>query len=580
MFGLVHCNASTIARQTTDSKLFFVRILVKNWLWPIITFFGVTGNILAIIVLTKRRMIMSSTNNYLVALALVDIAYLLLTLILNTTRNPCFHDTTIAAVLSVICRPIADFASNTSVWLTVTFTVERWVAITYPLQSRTWCTVHRARKIIFSVMLAALICTSPSAFEVKLVRDTEVKNSTRLRAEHTALGNSILYHQIYFPFVTFAIIWIPLLFLVIFNTILILYVHRSKQDDHKNKEGIQLRRHNRGNQGEQRKTTIMLIAVVIVFTFCQIPQAISLTIQSFFHTLAETSNVLIFNNFANCLVAINASMNFLLYCCFSDRFRSTFRSSFSFLHKYCTICLEPNWKLTTDNNKYSISVDNMSSNFAYNQSNYSLHGQPVNTRISNISNDLSQKHLRKTFSNASQRQSQISNIDRSSWTSILSKFKLNRNTKSDLKQTLVSEMCPNSPTTSIMKSASSYMRQSPTSNNYSSFKPSQRETKPFRSSTVCFTTKEINPSSSSSLLHRSMNKTCSNEKMKKITNIKTNQLNDTPTTLRPIFHSHRSLDDKNTEQIWIKRRLSNDAIQKLFNPQQFFLWKEIVDVTV
>jgi hypothetical protein len=172
-------------------------------------FLGVTGNILAIIVLTKRRMIMSSTNNYLVALALVDIAYLVLTLILNTLQNPCFTNTSLSEIVLTICRPIADFSSNTSVWLTVTFTVERWVAITYPLQCRTWCTVYRARKIILSVICASLICTSPSAFEMKLVRIIERKNLsdqiisiTYIKAKPTALGNSPLYHQIYFNFVT------------------------------------------------------------------------------------------------------------------------------------------------------------------------------------------------------------------------------------------------------------------------------------------------------------------------------------------------------------------------------------------
>ncbi len=178
---------------------------------------GIAGNILAIIVLTKRRMIVSSTNNYLVALALVDIAYLILTLILNTSQHPCFTSSTLSDILLVICRPIADFSSNTSVWITVTFTIERWVAITYPLQSRTWCTVHRARKIIISVMCAALICTTPSAFEMKLVRVIEIKNSTnlnkkslstsRIRAKPTALGNSILYHQIYFNFVTYVFLY-------------------------------------------------------------------------------------------------------------------------------------------------------------------------------------------------------------------------------------------------------------------------------------------------------------------------------------------------------------------------------------
>ncbi len=61
-----------------------------------------------------------------------------------------------------------------------------------------------------------------------------------------------------FFFNRFAIIWIPLVLLVIFNTILIFYVHRSKQNELRNSDGIKLRRHNRGSQGEQRKTTIML----------------------------------------------------------------------------------------------------------------------------------------------------------------------------------------------------------------------------------------------------------------------------------------------------------------------------------
>lgn len=61
---------------------------------------------------------------------------------------------------------------------------------------------------------------------------------------------------VFIPF-RFAIVWIPLLLLLIFNSILISYVRRSKQTIQRNNQGIQLRRHNR-NQGEQRNTTIML----------------------------------------------------------------------------------------------------------------------------------------------------------------------------------------------------------------------------------------------------------------------------------------------------------------------------------
>ncbi|CAF3145012.1 unnamed protein product [Rotaria socialis] len=589
MFELVHCNASILARQTTDPNLFFVRTLVKNWLWPIITCFGVTGNILAIIVLTKRRMIMSSTNNYLASLALVDIAYLILTLILNTSQHPCFTSTSISAILLTIFRPIADFSSNTSVWLTVTFTVERWVAISYPLQSRTWCTVSRARRIIISVMCAALICTLPSAFEMKLVRIIEIKNSTepnekplvisRIRAKPTTLGNSLLYHQIYFNFVTFAIIWIPLLLLVIFNTILIIYVHRSVQSEQKNKQGIQLRRHTQGNQGEQRKTTIMLIAVVIVFTVCQIPQAISLTVQSFFPVLSQTPKVLIYNNFANCLVALNASINFVLYCCFSERFRSTFSSNFAFLTKYCTPYMASHWKFKIDHSRHSTSTDNMSYNYLYSTSNYLLPGRNSNARLSNVSSDADRKYAYKSSTNCSHQQ--FLSLKQKSWSSSLSKFNVDKKGNANLKKTLTkpsNEMYLSLSPTSVTRT-SSFIRQSPRS--IARDHPCRyyiEKIIPSRSSTSSFTNIKI-PSKHYSLsmcsLPRPILMECSNEKANKRFSITSSGL-----TERPTFDSHQSLDYHKTEDIWIKRHLSNSTLEKNVDQRNPLLWKEVLDVTV
>jgi hypothetical protein len=97
----------------------------------------------------------------------------------------------------------------------------------------------------------------------------------------------------------------------------------------------------------------------------------------------------------------------------------------------------PDWKKGADDSKYSISLDNASINSPYTQSNYSLHGPPVNARISNMSNDLNQKCLRKTLSNPSRRSSQMSNRKAQSWTSILTKLKPNQNEKVFFKQRLI-----------------------------------------------------------------------------------------------------------------------------------------------
>lgn len=123
-------------------------------------------------------------------------------------------------------------------------------------------------------------------------------------------------------------------------------------------------------------------------------------------------------------------MNFLLYCCFSERFRSTFGSSFAFLSKCCAYIMGPKWTITADSNKHSVSLDNMSLNSVYNQSSYSVHGPSLNTRISNMSNDVSQKYLRKTFSDSSQ----VINQKQRSWSNFFGRL---RSKKPQLRQTLV-----------------------------------------------------------------------------------------------------------------------------------------------
>ena len=47
-----------------------------------------------------------------------------------------------------------------SVWFTVAFTVERFIAIQYPLQRPRMCTVHRAKTAVASLTTLAIIGNS------------------------------------------------------------------------------------------------------------------------------------------------------------------------------------------------------------------------------------------------------------------------------------------------------------------------------------------------------------------------------------------------------------------------------------
>ncbi|CAF4712937.1 unnamed protein product, partial [Rotaria sp. Silwood1] len=310
-------------------------------------------------------------------------------------------------------------------------------------------------------------------------------------------------------------------------------------------------------------------AVVIVFTICQIPQAISLTVQSFFPILAQTSKVLIYNNFANCFVAINASTNFLLYCCFSDRFRLTFRSNFAFLSNNCAYSIQPGSKMKRINKQHTNcnSFDTVS---LTNQSIYSLHGNQCHTRISNLSIDINAKYNHNIIN---QRQSQMIDNNIQSWFStrlsnLSSKLKLteHNNQLDGNRFSQSTDSYPSSPTISIRKSSLMFTHQKRPSN------ISTGGDRTLRLSIDEPTPKQISKAEKLSLISSKYQSSHLNETNRSI-------LKSIPYSKSS---SHRSLTDNNQKQehIWIKNHRSHSTNEQLLNREKIPNLTEIIDVTV
>lgn len=310
--------------------------VVNGVLTNIVVVLGLIGNLLTIIILSQRAM-RSSTNYYLSALAIWDSVVLICTLLLIGLRplpNMDGFEHNVHPYIVSYVYPLALIAQTATIWLTVSFTVERYIAVCHPLKAASMCTISRAKIVIMGVSLGSAIYNIPRWFEFR-PRVVEIEspdpNTTELMTIviRTKFSQNAVYLEVYFSWLYVPIMCIvPLLVLSILNTFLILAVRRSKRQ----RKDMNVR------QSRENNVTIMLVTVIFVFIICQVPALVynlayainmkHVTTDFGYHVLS------IFRNF---LVSLNSAINFILYCALGQKFRRIF------IHTFFRKCVHENY---------------------------------------------------------------------------------------------------------------------------------------------------------------------------------------------------------------------------------------------
>ena len=310
--------------------------MLQYWLNGVLTnivvIMGLIGNLLTIVILSQRAM-RSSTNHYLTALAFWDSVVLICTFLLIGLIGVEFeaYANNVHPYIVAYIYPVALIAQTATIWLTVSFTVERYIAVCHPLKAASMCTISRAKFVILGVSVGSTLYNIPRWFDFRPKHHFYPEfNRTILRFERTEFSQNPMYLTGYFSclYVPFMFI-IPFLVLFILNAFLILAVRQSQR----NREI-----HMNVRQSRENNITIMLVTVVIVFMFCQMPALVYNLAFSIDIKMVNTSKGYhILSEIRNFMVNLNSAVNFILYCALGQKFRRIF------LHTFCRRCLNENY---------------------------------------------------------------------------------------------------------------------------------------------------------------------------------------------------------------------------------------------
>ncbi|CAL4059958.1 unnamed protein product, partial [Meganyctiphanes norvegica] len=296
------------------------KFIVYGILVTVIGFLGICGNIISLIVLTRPKMRASSINCCLIGLTIFDLIVLTTSVMMFglMTLGEYFNNRTMLnfldSLIPLFIYPVALTAQTGSVYLTVTVTLERYVAVCLPLRARSLITYGRAKIYVSCVALFAVIYNLPRYFETHLI-DCIEDNTDELRKIlfPTELRNEPLYKEVYITWFYLLFMYlIPFLSLIVFN----IFIYRE----------VRTANHQRNQMSRVQKKEIglamMLMVVVIIFFICNLLAFVINILELIEFVVDELTQ------FSNLLVTINSSVNFIIYCIFGQKFRKYFLKLF------------------------------------------------------------------------------------------------------------------------------------------------------------------------------------------------------------------------------------------------------------
>ncbi|XP_064628038.1 FMRFamide receptor-like [Lineus longissimus] len=289
---------------------------------------GTTGNVLSIVVLATQSS--NSVNFLLVCLAVADTFFLVNGILLYTLGtinryNGLFREYREVMPYAIpFINGMAFLSHSLTVWLVVVITIDRYIAVCYPLKSVNICTRGRARRVIAILVISLTLFSLPRFFEktAGYVYDAELDNEHAMltvvyREFHQYPVYIYLYETVLYGGCQFLF---PLLLLISLNVRLLWGLNQARINRNMMLSSSK-------KQQKDDNVSTMIVVVISVFIICQFPNFLSYALRLL--EVFDSSNAIVvnpqgsslLNPITETLLRINSSVNFLIYMLVGKEFR-------------------------------------------------------------------------------------------------------------------------------------------------------------------------------------------------------------------------------------------------------------------
>uniref|UniRef100_A0A665WJJ4 Growth hormone secretagogue receptor type 1 n=1 Tax=Echeneis naucrates TaxID=173247 RepID=A0A665WJJ4_ECHNA len=274
---------------------------------------GVVGNVMTILVVSKYRDMRTTTNLYLCSMAVSDL-FIFFCMPLDLYRMWRYRPWRFGDVLCKLFQFVSESCTYSTILSITALSVERYLAICFPLRAKALVTKRRVRALILLLWTVSLLSAGPVFVMVGVERDSMDGDTRECKMTHYAVESGLIGAMVWLSSVFF---FMPVFCL----TVLYSLIGRRLWQRHRETNSSSRVAH---RDKSNRQTIKMLVVVVLAFVLCWLPFHVGRYLQ--FRSLDAPSPLLsVLSEYCSLvsvvLFYLSAAINPILYNTMSWKYR-------------------------------------------------------------------------------------------------------------------------------------------------------------------------------------------------------------------------------------------------------------------